>query len=140
MKNSIKLFEIYLLILLLLGCRTSNNEKKTTIFIDKIPANMGNLIFRDTTSNIKLKYKNTGNNALIIYDIETGCGCTIPEWSKKPLKPDDTGFIFLKYKTNFPGVFRKTILVHYNGINSPDTIVLKGSVEIPSDYTGYANN
>jgi hypothetical protein len=33
------------------------------------------------------------------------------------------------FDADFPGTFRKTITVYYNGENSPDTLFIKGKIE-----------
>ncbi|HQQ13354.1 MAG TPA: DUF1573 domain-containing protein [Bacteroidales bacterium] len=77
--------------------------------------------------------KNSGASPLIISNVETSCGCTVPEWTKKPIKPGKEGEINITYESDFPGVFRKTITVFYNGTNSPDTLLIKGEVELPKE-------
>jgi len=39
-------------------------------------------------------------------DVKTSCGCTIPEWPRKPVKPGAKGEIKVKYDAAFPGVFQ----------------------------------
>lgn len=34
------------------------------------------------------KFKNTGKTPLIITDVQTTCGCTVPTWNKTPIQPD----------------------------------------------------
>ena len=37
------------------------------------------------------KFKNTGDNDLVITDAHGSCGCTVPEWPKEPIKPGKGG-------------------------------------------------
>lgn len=39
------------------------------------------------------RFKNTGNNPLIIFDASASCGCTVPEKPAEPIKPGESGFI-----------------------------------------------
>lgn len=39
----------------------------------------------------------------------------------------------IKYDADSPGVFHKTIKVHYNGKNSPVQLSIRGQVEYPED-------
>lgn len=41
----------------------------------------------------EFKFKNTGKTALIISDATATCGCTIPEYPTKPIKPGESGVI-----------------------------------------------
>lgn len=38
-------------------------------------------------------YKNTGEGLLMIERVVTGCGCTVAEYSEKPLQSGETGFV-----------------------------------------------
>ncbi|WP_425482547.1 DUF1573 domain-containing protein, partial [Fulvivirga aurantia] len=39
------------------------------------------------------QFENTGNEPLIITNVQTTCGCTAPEWPKDPVAPGQTGKI-----------------------------------------------
>jgi hypothetical protein len=39
------------------------------------------------------KFKNTGNQPLIITNIQTSCGCTTPVWPRDPIMPGGAGEI-----------------------------------------------
>lgn len=78
-------------------------------------------------------FTNPGETMLIINDVKTSCGCTVPEWSRKPIRPGEKGLIKINYDAAFPGVFHKTIEVFYNGTDSPDTLEIKGEVEYPDE-------
>ena len=99
----------------------------TTIGFDQLEIDMGKLDYKmpETT---EINFYNTGEHALVIYKVETSCGCTAPKWSKKPVKPGEKGQISVTYDSEFPGKFRKTITVHYNGASSPEKITIKGKV------------
>lgn len=76
------------------------------------------------------EFTNTGDAPLIIKDVKSTCGCTVPSWPKEPIAPGKTGKIEVKYNMN-PGPIRKTITVQSNAVNHPDGVValkLKGEV------------
>jgi hypothetical protein len=126
MKTTNKL--ITLLVLLLFACKPAVKPGDlTTIGFDQLEIDMGKLEYKmpETTA---IKFSNTGEHALVIYKVETSCVCTAPEWSKKPVKPGKKGQISVTYDSEFPGKFRKTITVHYNGSSSPEKIMIKGEV------------
>lgn len=75
------------------------------------------------------KFKNTGNAALIISQASGSCGCTVPEYSKDPIKPGEEGVIKVKYNSEgHGGMVSKTITVLANTI--PNTKVLTISAEV----------
>lgn len=76
------------------------------------------------------EFTNTGNAPLIIKEVKSTCGCTVPSWPKEPIAPGGKGKIEVKYNMN-PGPIRKTITVQSNASNYPDGVVplkLKGEV------------
>jgi len=58
--------------------------------------------------------KNAGDTPLLIKDIAASCGCTVPEWDKKPIKPGDKTEIKVKVTPDATGYFRKTVTVFCN--------------------------
>lgn len=74
--------------------------------------------------------KNTGDKPLIISNVQPGCGCTTPEWSKEPIMPGKTGAIKVHYDTNRQGNFLKIIEVFSNDpANQRSVINIKGNVD-----------
>ncbi|WP_163718182.1 DUF1573 domain-containing protein [Mangrovibacterium lignilyticum] len=75
-------------------------------------------------------FQNSGATPLILNNVQASCGCTTPEWTKKPIAPGEKGFIKVSYNpANRPGAFNKSITVTSNG-ETPRTILrIKGTVE-----------
>ena len=48
-------------------------------------------------------FTNTGNQPLIITNVNTGCDCTTPEWSKGPINKGESSFIKITYKSEEEG-------------------------------------
>lgn len=42
-------------------------------------------ILADADYNTTFEFTNTGKKPLLIYDVKTSCGCTVPTWNKKPI-------------------------------------------------------
>lgn len=57
---------------------------------------------------------NTGNEPLVITNIQTSCGCTTPEWSKEPVAPGTTTKIKVGFNAAAQGPFDKYITIQYN--------------------------
>ena len=68
-------------------------------------------------------FRNTGSEPLIIISASSSCGCTTPEYSKKPVMPGKTGEVKVKYSTETLGSFRKTIVVKSNASNAPTSVL-----------------
>ncbi|PZD76787.1 DUF1573 domain-containing protein [Mesonia sp. K7] len=72
---------------------------------------------------------NIGNEPLIISDVKSTCGCTVPEKPKNPIAPGESAEIKVKYNTTKVGLIRKTITVYANTENSPFPLKIKGNVQ-----------
>lgn len=74
-------------------------------------------VSKDSDDGVRsFEFKNTGNAPLIISNVQSTCGCTVPSKPTEPIMPGKTGKIDVKYNMN-PGPIRKTITVESNAIN-----------------------
>jgi hypothetical protein len=62
------------------------------------------------------EFTNTGDAPLIITNVLSTCGCTVPTKPNAPIMPGKTGKIEIKYSM-IPGPIRKTITVESNAVN-----------------------
>ena len=61
-------------------------------------------------------FKNTGDAPLIITNVQSTCGCTVPTKPTKPILPGETGKIDVRYNMK-AGTIRKSITVESNAVN-----------------------
>lgn len=73
-------------------------------------------------------YKNTGKAPLMLTNVRSSCGCTVPSWSKEPLMPGQSAIIKVKYNTNNVGPIHKTITVESNAAGGRTVLKIKGKV------------
>ena len=74
-------------------------------------------VTKESDSGVRsFEFKNTGDAPLIITNVQSTCGCTIPTKPTEPIMPGKTGKIDVKYNMN-PGPIRKTITVESNAVN-----------------------
>lgn len=78
------------------------------------------------------EFTNTGNAPLIISNVKSTCGCTVPKKPEGPIMPGETGEIEVKYDTNRVNPIRKTITVTSNAERSTVALKIKGLVIDPS--------
>jgi hypothetical protein len=71
---------------------------------------------------------NTGDAPLVITNIKTTCGCTVPTWSRQPVAPGATAEIKVEVTPDTPGNFRKTVTVYGNVENVPLQLLVEGEV------------
>lgn len=74
------------------------------------------------------EFTNTGTIPLVISNVTSSCGCTIPKKPEQPIQPGETGEIEVKYDTNRVGPIRKTITVYSNAEEPAKSIKIKGRV------------
>lgn len=68
-----------------------------------------------TEMTYRFNFQNTGKHDLLITHVKASCGCTTPAWSKDPLKPNEKGFIEVKFNSKGKaGLLTKTITVTAN--------------------------
>ncbi|WP_445735550.1 DUF1573 domain-containing protein [Mariniflexile sp.] len=74
------------------------------------------------------EFTNTGDAPLIISNVTSTCGCTIPKKPDGPILPGKTGQIEVKYDTNRVSPIRKTITVISNADTPTVALKIKGEV------------
>ena len=104
-------------------------DKGAKIEFSKEVHDYGNIKY-DGDPYCSFEFKNTGDAPLIISNVQSTCGCTVPTKPTEPIMPGMTGKIDVKYNMN-PGPIRKTITVESNAINVDDgkiALKIKGEV------------
>jgi hypothetical protein len=75
------------------------------------------------------RFENQGASNLVIKSATTSCGCTVPEYDKKPIAPGGTGNLEVVFDTSGRnGKQTKTITVRSNA-NTP-VVLLKITAEV----------
>ncbi len=74
------------------------------------------------------EFTNTGNAPLIINDVKSSCGCTVPKKPDGPIAPGASSTIQVKYDTNRVGPIRKTVTVYSNADEAIKALKIKGEV------------
>ncbi|RED43305.1 uncharacterized protein DUF1573 [Winogradskyella eximia] len=73
-------------------------------------------------------FTNTGDAPLLITDVKTTCGCTVPSYSKAPILPGSIGELEIKYDTKRLGAFTKTVTVMSNAEGGNKVLKIKGHI------------
>lgn len=90
------------------------NVPKTTIEFDSIKFDFGKLNEGEKVRHA-FRFKNTGNNPLIIADAVASCGCTVPSFPKMPIPPGGSGEILIEFNSaNRAGIQKKNVMVISN--------------------------
>lgn len=84
-----------------------------------------------------IKIQNVGDKPLIISNINTSCGCTVPQWTTEPIAPGKKGEITVTYNTSNVGRFSRTITISSNDEKKPNLPVrIEGVVLAPETKPG----
>ena len=73
-------------------------------------------------------FTNIGDKPLIIENVKSSCGCTIPKKPEAPIMPGEKGEIKVSYDTKRVGGFSKSITIYSNAKNARKVIRIKGIV------------
>ena len=73
-------------------------------------------------------FTNIGDAPLIIKNVQSSCGCTIPKKPENPIMPGKKGEIKVSYDTKRVGGFSKSITIYSNAKNPRKIIRIKGIV------------
>lgn len=84
----------------------------------------------------KFTFTNTGTEPLILLNVQTTCGCTAPEWSKKPIPPGEGGEILITFNSaKKMGRQNKVITVYTNGQKPEEKLKIVANVLPPPNET-----
>jgi hypothetical protein len=103
-------------------------EKYPVMSFEKTSHDFGQII-RGEKVSYRFKFKNTGKLPLIISDVPSSCGCTVPEFSKLPISPGEEGFILVTFNSQTESGYRaKTVTVISNGQPRTQTLTISANV------------
>lgn len=107
-------------------------ENPTEITFEMDSYNFGDINQGDTVSH-DFKFTNTGSHDLIITGARGSCGCTVPVWPKRPIKPGESDVVKVQFNSkNKKGAQNKTVTVTANTKPSETKIYFTGNVIVPN--------
>lgn len=118
-----------LFVLALAICIAQFCVAQADISFEKTEYDFGTYEEKDDTLWYSFKYKNIGNEPLIISDIKTACECTLADWAKKPVMPGQTAIIKAGYKYKGKvGTFNKSLTISANTTPAISHLTIKGVI------------
>lgn len=122
---------IFSLLLLLCGMGTAMAQKQAEIKFDKLTHNFGKFSEKTPVVNCVFTFTNIGETPLVINQAVASCGCTVPQYTKTPIKPGEKGELKVTYNGTgkFPGHFKKSITVRTNGAIEMTRLYIEGDME-----------
>ena len=123
-----KLFVITML--LMCGLTVASAQKPAEIKFDKLTHDFGTFSEKEPVVTCIFTYTNVGELPLVINQAVASCGCTVPEYTKEPVKPGEKGQIKVTYNGTgkFPGHFKKSITIRTNGAVEMTRLYIEGDM------------
>ena len=126
---------ITIALLILFGLNSYSQEKKAEISFEKTIINYG-VIDKGSDGVREFIFTNTGDAPLVISEVNSSCGCTIPKKPEKPILPGESDKIQVKYDTQRVGLIRKSIRVTSNASNPSVYLKITGEVINDNNING----
>lgn len=109
--------------------KQANAMPKTKMVFDTTVHNFGTVKEGDVVK-YAFKFKNAGDNPLMISKTDVSCGCTVPSFPKEPIAPGAVGEIMVQFNTSGKeGLQKKNILVHSNNEAEAVSISIEANVK-----------
>ena len=106
-------------------------ENYAEITFDTLRYDFGKFSKNEPLVRCSFPFTNSGTAPLIIHQAFASCGCTVPTYTKEPIKPGEKGVIDVTYDgtDKFPGHFQKTITIRSNAVNEVVRLTIEGTME-----------
>jgi hypothetical protein len=149
MKNYFFHSLLLLLALLMFSCKTDSGKIPTNVVTNpksasgddvvKLPVIAFDKDFHDFGRLVQgekvtygFKFKNTGNSDLVISQVNSGCGCTVPGFPREPVRPGETGIIQVSFdSTGRRGVQNQAVTVVSNCQPNQTILRIKAMIITP---------
>lgn len=107
---------------------TVSNQPLTTIQYESEKFNFGVVDEGEVVTHV-YKFKNTGNEPLVISNAKGSCGCTVPKWPQEPIPPGGSGDIKVEFNSKGkPGPQSKRVTVTANTNPTETYLEISGEV------------
>ncbi len=102
---------------------------KEALKFDKVTHNFGKISIKAGPQKCEFRYTNISDKPVVINNILSSCGCSVPEWSKAPIMPGKSGKIKVTYLNDqgaYP--FDKNLTVYVSSSSKPVLLRITGVV------------
>ena len=120
----------FIAFMIVCGLATALAQKPAEIKFDKLTHDFGTFSEKNPIVTYTFIYTNVGAQPLVINQAVASCGCTVPEYTKTPVKPGEQGKLKVTYNGTgkFPGHFKKSITVRTNGAVEMTRLYIEGDM------------
>ncbi|SRX55527.1 DUF1573 domain-containing protein [Aequorivita sp. CIP111184] len=107
--------------------RDAESGKFPTIAFEESQFDFGTIDQGTPVEHI-FKFKNNGEAPLMIVNAKSSCGCTIPEYTKEPVAPGESGELLVKFNGSGQNQVSKTVTLTTNTKAGTETLTIKAFV------------
>ncbi|NDW11586.1 DUF1573 domain-containing protein [Bacteroides sp. 214] len=109
-------------------------QAKAEIKFEKTTYSFGEFSESTPIVSAEFKFTNVGDAPLVIHQAIASCGCTVPEYTKEPIAPGETGIIKVTYNGTgrYPGYFKKSITLRTNSKTEMIRLYIDGDMKAKS--------
>ncbi len=109
--------------------RDASASKFPVLEFDKKEHDFGEIESKTKVTTV-FSYKNTGDAPLVITNIKSTCGCTVPQdWSREPLEPGASGQFSVQFNGSGTNKVSKTITITANTEKGSETVNITAFVK-----------
>lgn len=124
MRKKINILILIVALIFANGYVLAQNSVQQAITFTKTVHNFGKISIAEGAKHCTFEFKNTSDKPIVINNILSSCGCTTPQWPKKPIMPGESGKVEVTYLNDQgPNPFDKTLTVYTSA--SPKPIILR---------------
>lgn len=117
---------VSILVLVLVSCRKNN---LAVMDFDETEHDFGTIKEGQTVEN-QFKFTNSGKSDLIITNAQASCGCTVAEYPKDAVKPNQEGIIKVKFSSEGKhGKQEKSITISANTENRKEMLKIYADIK-----------
>ncbi len=111
---------------------TAAEQPKTEMSFDRVLHDFGS-INNGERQETTFTYTNTGDKPLIVTDIKSTCGCTVPKnWNKSPLAPGESSTFTVNFDGKGANKVSKTINVFANTPKTKESVRITAFINNPN--------
>ena len=106
----------------------NSNGKYPVMTFDRKVHDFGNIIDGQAQETV-FNYTNTGDAPLVISEIKSTCGCTVPQWPRQPIPAGGSGEIKVQFdSSNKPGMQNKVVTITANTESKVKKLLIRAQV------------
>ena len=111
----------------------NSTNKYPIMTFDRKVHDFGNIIDGQAQETV-FNYTNTGDAPLVISEIKSTCGCTVPQdWSRAPLLPGESSKFTVKFNGKGANKTSKTVTIKANTKSGSESVRISAFINKPGN-------